>query len=157
MNTSTNQSADTKVSDNLVGSMPVLEAPKPIGKPVYQVLASLVDARLRCLKTGNEWADKHEENILAICKNELPSGSGINCGTKIDLDKSTGDKLVFNMSFHHMNDGGYYDGWTEHVVTVKPSLQFDIELSISGRDRNQIKEYLYETYRLALTEPCETY
>jgi hypothetical protein len=126
--------------------------PKPSGKPVFQALASLVDARLRCLANGNKFAAQHEERILAIVKEELPGGSGIDCGTKIDLDKSTGDKLVFNVAYHHMNDGGYYDGWTEHVVTVKPSLMFDIELSISGRDRNQIKEYLYETYQCALTE-----
>ena len=37
-------------------------------------------------------------------------------------------------------------------VTVKPSLIFNIELSISGRDRNWIKEYLYQTYECALRE-----
>jgi hypothetical protein len=49
-----------------------------------------------------------------------------------------------------MNDGGFYDGWTEHTVVVTPSFR-GINLRISGRDRNQIKEYLYETYDYALT------
>lgn len=125
---------------------------KPTGKPVYQELASLVDARLRCLATGNSFAEQHEERILSIVKNQLPSGSGIDCGTKIDLEKSTGSKLVFEVAYHHMNEDGYYSGWTEHVLTVKPSLIFDIELSIGGRNRNDIKEYLYDVYRCALTE-----
>ena len=135
-----NITAATTVADN-----------KPSGKPVYQELALLVDARLRCLATGNKFAEQHEERILAIVKEQLPSGSGIVCGTKIDLDSSTGQKLVFEVSYHHMKDGAY-DGWTGHIVTVKPSLIFNIELSISGRDRNWIKEYLYETYECALRE-----
>lgn len=134
--------AATTVADNI----------KPTGKPVYQELASLVDARLRCIATGNKFAEQHEERILSICKEQLPSGSGIDCGTKIDLDNSTGDKLVFEVAFHHMDENGYYNGWSSHVVTVKASLQFDIELAISGHDRNEIKEYLYEVYQCALTK-----
>ena len=53
---------------------------------------------------------------------------------------------MFRVDFHHMDDNGYYDGWTEHVVTVKPSLCFDIEISVSGRNRNGIKEYILDTF-----------
>jgi hypothetical protein len=77
--------------------------PQPTGKPVFRELACLVDARLRCLATGNTFAEQHEERILSICEEQLPSGSGIDCGTKIDLDKSTGDKLVFIVAYHHMD------------------------------------------------------
>ena len=45
-----------------------------------------------------------------------------------------------------------YDGWTNHTLTVRASLQFGIDLTISGRNRNQIKEYLYETFQCALTD-----
>jgi len=76
----------------------------------------------------------------------MPSGSGIDSGTTLDFDKSSGSKLVFSTSYHHMTEDGMYDGWTEHVVTVKPSLMFGFDLAISGRDRNDIKEYLHEVY-----------
>lgn len=116
-------------------------------KPLYQTLASLIQARLNCIKSNNtEWLEKHTANIFELVKNCLPSGSGIDCGTKIDLDMSTPDKIVLHTSFHHMNDCGMYDGWTEHTVTVTPSLQFGFNLKISGRDRNDIKEYLHEVY-----------
>lgn len=109
-----------------------------------------------CLSTGNtEWQCRHSETILQIVENCLPSGSGIDCGTKIDLDASTPDKLVFDVQYHHMNDGGYYDGWTQHQVIVTPSLGFDFNLRITGPNRNEIKEYLHECYRTALLEVLE--
>lgn len=124
-------------------------------KSVAQELASLCQARHNCVKAGNsDWFTNHTDLILAIVKNYLPSGSGIDNGTKIDLEKSNGEKLVFNTAFHHMDEHGYYDGWSEHVVTVKASFQ-GIDLKISGRNRNDIKEYLHETYALALQATCK--
>lgn len=124
-------------------------------EPLYRALSSLVSARLNCIArkpTANvEWQSKHEDSIAELVE-FLPSGSGIDGGTKIDLDASTPEKLVFTFGFHHMNDAGMYDGWTEHTLTVRPSLQFDIATTISGRNRNDIKDYLYETYGYALTQ-----
>ena len=122
---------------------------------LYRELASCVQARLNCQKSNNqEWYCRHTETIDALV-DMLPSGSGIDRGTKIDLEKSTSEKLVFNVSFHHMDENGFYDGWTEHVITVRPSLQFDIDLTISGRNRNDIKEYLHEVYSAALLDDIE--
>ena len=116
-------------------------------KKLYSEIASLVQARLNCINSGNtEWEAKHEEKILALVKEYLPSGSGIDCGTEIDLDASNPNKLVFNFSYHHMNDGGMYDGWTEHKAIVTPDLASGFSLTITGRNRNQIKEYLHEVY-----------
>ncbi len=114
---------------------------------LYAQLAMLICARLNCISKGNsEWEAKHEEQILSIVKDTAPSGSGIDCGTKINLDDSAPEKLVFDFSYHHMNDGGYYDGWTEHRLIVTPSLQFGCNLKITGKDRNDTKEYLHEVY-----------
>jgi hypothetical protein len=116
---------------------------------LYSELSSLIQARLNCLSaTANEsqrqWADKHEERIERLVKDFMPSGSGFNSGTKIDLDSSHAGKLVFDTSFHHMTENGYYDGWTDHTVTVTPSFQgFDIR--VSGRDRNDIKEVINDS------------
>lgn len=122
---------------------------------LYAKLAGLVDARLNCLKTGNEWAEKHEETILKLVSDNMPHGSGFDSGTQIDLGKSTGSKLVFHTSYHHMNDNGMYDGWTDHTVTVKPSLMFGFDLNISGRDRNGFKEYAYEVFSNCLSEDVD--
>ena len=120
---------------------------------LYQELASRIQARLNCAESGNvEWFEKHEARIEELVKNYMPSGSGFDCGTKIDLDKSTPEKLVFYTDFHHMNEAGYYDGWTEHRITVRPSLQHYFTLTISGRNRNEIKDYIHQAFDCALDE-----
>jgi len=123
-----------------------------MNETVVRRLASAVDAYQRCIKTENsEWTGRHEEMIRELL-DHLPSGSGWDCGTKIDLDRSTGEKLVLYGSFHHMNEGGMYDGWTEHEIWVRPSLRFGIDLRITGQNRNDVKEYLHETFHWALLE-----
>lgn len=129
-------------------------------KKVYRELAQLVDAYHRCIETKNTvWEDNHRARIEAIVKNVMPSGSGFDSGTQLDFERSSGDKLVFNTAFHHMNENGFYDGWTEHTVTVKANMIHEITLTISGRNRNQIKDYIHECFDCALTQsigPNET-
>lgn len=118
---------------------------------IYQLLAGLVDARLRSIERGNtEWVERHAERIARVVSEYLPSGSGFDSGTTLDLDVSKPDRLVFRTAFHHMNEGGYYDGWTDHNVIVTPSLAFGFNLRITGRDRNEIKDYIAETFRYVL-------
>lgn len=120
---------------------------------LYSTLASLVQARINCENAkprNDEWFDKHTDRIEELVKDNMPSGSGFDSGSHIDLENSDGDRLFFTTAFHHMNDSGMYDGWTEHNVIVTPSLQFGFNLKVTGRDRNQIKEYIHETFSLAL-------
>lgn len=91
------------------------------------------------------YKDFYEEQIEKMLT-LLPSGSGIDSGMKFDWEKSTKDKLVFTFGFHHMDEHGGYDGWTDHVLTIRPVLAEGYMLTISGRDRNYIKEYLYEMF-----------
>lgn len=122
-------------------------------RPLYRELSSLLAAIANCKKANNgEWLDKHTERALRLVSNHMPSGAGIDTGTKLDMDKSTPERLVFTFGYHHMNETGYYDGWTEHTLIVTPSLLSGIDLRITGRDRNQIKDYLHETYMMALTQ-----
>ena len=90
--------------------------------PMYRELASLIGVRRNCIKAGNaEWESNHSEEIITIAENLLPSGSGIDCGTEVDLDHPLMKKCL-SCSFHHMNDNGCYDGWTEHQIIITPSL-----------------------------------
>jgi hypothetical protein len=123
---------------------------------LYRLLAQTVDAYHTCVKRDNiEWRDRHEETIGTLTEEFMPSGSGIDNGTTFDFDKSNGEKLVFSFDYHHMNENGMYDGWTNHVLTVRPSLVFGFTLSFSGRDRNDIKEYLYQEYEHALSQTIQ--
>lgn len=132
--------------------------PRPILRPLYRELASLLQARANCARANNdEWYDKHAERIETLVKQWMPSGSGIDTGTEIDFDASTPSKLVFVFSYHHMDENGYYNGWTDHKCIVRPSLAFGIDIRISGRDRNMVKDYLYEVYHHAITTDVVIY
>jgi hypothetical protein len=127
---------------------------------LYSELASTVAARKNCLSASandsqREWADKHEDTIERLVKQFMPRGSGFDSGTKIDLDRSHASKLVFETAFHHMDENGFYDGWTEHTVTVTPAFVGDFDIRISGQNRNDIKEMMYQDFEYSLHRDCE--
>jgi hypothetical protein len=123
---------------------------------LYRRIAQLLQARANCLKSGNsEWYDRHDETARKLVADLMPSGSGWDNGTALDFEKSTSEKLVFYGSFHHMDDGGSYAGWTSHTVVVRPSLTSDFELTISGRNRNEIKDYLADLFYDALSQEID--
>jgi len=101
------------------------------------------------------WRDRWAARLEHIERNALPSGSGIDAGTKIDVDRSTLDKIVLTTSFHHMDESGGYNGWSDHTVVVTPSFVSNFEINVTGRNRNGIKEYLADTFRAALDAPYE--
>lgn len=120
---------------------------------LYVRFAQLVEQNLNCIKANNtEWELRSRTEIHELCKSNMPHGSGIDSGTRFDLASSRPDRLVFFTNYHHMNDSGMYDGWTQHEVIVTPSLSRGFDLRITGRDRNQIKEYLHDVYWTALSE-----
>lgn len=123
-------------------------------RKLYQAIASAVmaretqEARGADTSTWTRYAD-------GLARHFLPSGSGIDCGTKIDWARTSSARLVFIAPFHHMNENGMYDGWTDHAVFVTPSLAWDIEIRITGRDRNHVKEYIAGLFEYALTRDGE--
>lgn len=126
---------------------------------LYSELARTIEARRNSAQNiakqpdasnSKHWFDRHTETIERLVKQHMPSGSGFDNGTALDLDASHADKLVFHTAFHHMDEAGGYDGWTEHTVTVTPALGHDYHLRISGRNRNDIKEMMYEEFAEAL-------
>lgn len=125
----------------------------------YIAIAKAVGSYHRCVASGNtEWQAKHKEAIDELCS-DLPSGSGFDhgshIGSHIDLDQSTGEKLVFYTSYHHMNDAGMYDGWTEHEVILTPSLEMGYRLKVTGVNRNKIKDHIHEQFAYALDNDIE--
>lgn len=104
-----------------------------------------------CPHYKDEWFDKWTDTINKLV-DRLPSGSGWDSGTKIDLDASHANKIILYGKSHHMDDNGFYEGYTDHTVTVTPSLTSEFDLRISGRNRNDIKEYLHEMFDYALSQ-----
>jgi hypothetical protein len=122
---------------------------------VYIELATRVTAMEHCIKRNNDaWFDKHGlviDTVLATA----PLGSGLDAGLTINLRKSRTDRLVLSTSFHHMSDTGFYAGWSEHDLVIKPSLQFGFELRITGENRNDIKDYLMDLFSFWLDAVVE--
>lgn len=120
-------------------------------KPLYKALAQYVTAWCNCIASNNtEWRDKHRERANALVREHMPSGAGFDDGVKLDWDRSSRERLVFCTSFHHMNENGYYDGWTEHTVTVVADFVSDFDMKISGRDRDCIKDHIDVAFDIAL-------
>ena len=123
---------------------------------IYQSIARKIQSIANCEKSGNTvWEKNHIISVIDLMRKTSPSGSGIDSGTQIELTECTENKLVFLCQYHHMNENGFYDGWTTHKIIVTPDLASGFNIRITGRDRNQIKEYLYEVYSNWLNEETE--
>lgn len=91
------------------------------------------------------WKERALERVIEICKN-LPHGSGIDGKCEISLEQSERYKIVFYFEFHHMDEQGYYCGWTEHNLILTPTFG-GFDMRITGKNKNNIKDYLYDLWR----------
>lgn len=120
---------------------------------LYKSLALKASAITNCERSNNvEWLGIHRERMERLVKEHMPSGSGIDNGTTLDDVRTTDKLLVFRTSFHHMDEHGGYDGWTDHAIMVRPDMISGIDISVSGRNRNDIKTYLADVFRDALMQ-----
>lgn len=113
---------------------------------LYQTMANFILARQNCIKYNNtEYTDKHTETLNNLLEN-LPHGNGLDYTWHYDFTKSNENKIILTMSYHAMDENGYYDRIIDFTVSVKPSLINDIRLSINGNfgKYQDIKNYLYE-------------
>lgn len=122
---------------------------------------------------GNE-AIKHEYALESLMKH-MPSGSGIDAGTKLLLSESSADKLVFEVAYHHMDDNGYYCGWTTRNIIITAgdlNTDYDMDFQEVSNDADFISideetgeefdnsefalettdDYLADTFRYALEQ-----
>ncbi len=119
---------------------------------LYVQVASILEAKFAVMPVVyNRWVMKGVGTIQELCREHMPSGSGVDNGTKFDFGASKIDRLVFTAGFHHMNSHGFYTEWTQHQFIVTPSFS-GINIRITGRNRNDIKEYLHEVFHFALVQ-----
>ena len=125
---------------------------------IIEAIAKAYAAKLNCEKSGNsEWEEIWADRINTICRERLPSGSGVDGGVSFDWDASRPERLVFLLGFHHMDGNGMYDGWTDHSAIVTPSFVTGFDIRLTGRNRNDIKSYLAELLGHAFDEQIEPY
>ena len=110
---------------------------------LYQKIARLV-ANINDAPDSKMF-DSWETELTNIERNILLYDSGFGAGCKIQ-DNSRPDRIVISCNYHHMDEHGYYDGWSEHTAVVKPCLQFGFYVRVTGRNRNMIKEYISDTF-----------
>ena len=78
----------------------------------------------------------------------FPIGSGI-CNTEVI--SVTDKKIVIGFSYQHYNDNGYHEGYTNHECRITAKFD-DFNIYISGRNKNDIKDYLHELFFYNITE-----
>jgi hypothetical protein len=83
--------------------------------------------------------------LQQFVRQQGPRGAGIDNGTYLDMDKSTSARIVLTCDYHHMNDVGFYDGWTEHRVWVKPAFG-GLDIRVTGKDRNMINADIADVF-----------
>jgi hypothetical protein len=92
------------------------------------------------------------DNAIEYLVNEyLPHGSGLDGMVCVDLTRSKSNKIFIDVEYHHMNEVGMYDGWTNHSIVVTPTF-FGVDIRVTGKDRNSIKEYLADLFHSALMD-----
>lgn len=121
-------------------------------RPLYAEIARTCGALENCRESGNlEWLHRYEAWLEYIEKNILARGSGFDSGTKIDRERSHAERVILTTAFHHMDEHGFYDGWTEHEVWATPSFTGGFRMKVKGRNRNGIKEYIGDVFQQDLS------
>lgn len=120
---------------------------------IYQAIPHYLQAIENCKRSNNEeWQEKHELALHNIMQTS-PSGSGFDNGTVLDETRTNDKRIVFHVGFHHMNENGYYTCWTTHEVWVTATFG-SFDLRITGRNKNDIKEYIADTFVSWLMQDC---
>ena len=102
---------------------------------VYQKMARLVDWN----PTG-EYLDSKNEQMEDLVKNYLPSGSGFDGDISID-EKSTDEKIIIRVEYHHMDINGFYDGWSTFKVIITASMAYNYCMQVKGE--SVVRKYFY--------------
>ena len=122
---------------------------------VFRKIAGLCEAMKNCRATQNTyWEEKHLARLHEIAAAYLPHGSGIDGQTTVDIEKSGRSRIILYSEYHAMNEVGFYDGWIDFKVTVKPDLVTGLDVIVTGRfgKYSDLKDGLASDYDYALTQ-----
>ena len=115
-------------------------------------------ALVNCQDSGNvKWQGRWLERMEQLTK-ALPHGSGLN-GKVEFIGSASEDKLTISAEYQHMDESGYYTGWSTYIITVRATF-YGLNVTVKGRKDNDLREYLGELFHNALSAeappyPCE--
>lgn len=132
-------------------------------EPLYRVIARTLQARANCIAEGKAYIAArlmHEDNLRDIERNLLPSGSGIDNGCKLEMPDEYDGTFTMTFGYHHMDENGFYCGWTQHAIAVRPSLVSDFDLDMESDledfdDRDDLEDYLAQVFDYTLSRPVQ--
>lgn len=107
-----------------------------------------LDRRINTLAKQDLTNAKYAEDKITEMLQLLPSGSGLDAGVQFNWNESKPNRLVFSFGYHHMSEGSY-TGWTKHKLIITPSFVNAFDMRITGRDKNNVKDYLYQVFEAA--------
>ena len=110
---------------------------------LYQKIARVVSQKNTPLK----------EKQLSWLQELLPIGNGIEAVCVIPL-KSTKKRIVIDTYYWHLN---YSYEWTIYQVVITPSFEGEINIRITGKNVDNVKEYLQDIFREALMKEYEVF
>lgn len=124
-------------------------------KPLYQHIAARLYQAMGTESTPVDIEMRNADEIARLCREFMPSGSGFDNGTTLDLDEcKPGKRMTFNTAFHHINENGYYDGWTHHKVIVEADFS-GFTVKVTGRNKRDIKDYIVDVFRTTLNQQVD--
>lgn len=121
-------------------------------------LYQLFDRHITGSRTKPPFNEFHLDRLNELL-NKLPTGSGIDAGTTIAFEECKWNKIVFDSAYHVMDSNGYYDGWIEFKVIVRPSFTgIDLEIKPLRRKtyfNNYLRDYVFDVFWDALNSEIE--
>ena len=124
-------------SETTVENLSATERRMEMGKQkLVEAIATAVLAHRNCIQSNNEvWMDRWTDRLGELEK-LLPSGSGIDSGTKIHYEACSDSQVSLYSHYHVMNGDGFYVGWLSFDVTAKSSFIYgvDIDLKLGAWD-----------------------
>ena len=144
------------------------DIPPPPDQPVYVSIAREVHRHLRLKnppgppgmtdEQRGELCDQCIRYLNYFTEEHLPRGSGFDGSTGIDANNSTRNSIIIWTEFHHMNDLGYYDGWSTHTFTMTADLEFGFELehTYEGCEEHEA-DFIFDHMREALDTKAAPY
>lgn len=132
---------------------------------LLEAIASTLEARRNCAgrkitnptdESARRWYDIHTQRLAKLAEH-LPRGAGFDDGTRIAIDACTPERIVLTTAFHHMNEHGFYTGWSEHTIYVRPSFVGTCTLRITTHGKRSTvrvdeswREHAHEVFFFAL-------
>ena len=111
---------------------------------IYKQIAREGAAALNCI---GEYKDAALQRIETLERGYLPNGGGFDSGCHII--EANEQKIIIKSSYHAMDEAGYYNGWYDFTITVKPEFtQTGFSAKIAGAfgKHQEIKDYIIDVF-----------